>query len=139
MQPNFVYRDPYGSIMKQILKVFDSPQPGEVHDIFPFSTSEKPALSALTKGMTLKRSDMVQLILWLQSHPPWKITPDLMNTFYELKKEMRVNWESAQNGKVLRIATGSIKVVEQSQKYSEDIPEAKGGGIIGRVFGRGRR
>ena len=137
-QPNFRPMEPPGTLMKEIKATFDSPQPEDIKLEFPFSTSSKAPLSALTRGVSFKHSDRIQLILWLQSYAPWEITPDLMRLYYELKKEMATNWESAQDGTVLRVATQSLHVTETSQRYSEDVGAEKTG-FISRMLGRGRK
>lgn len=138
-QPNFRPLEAPGTLMREIKQTFDSPQFDDIKRDFPFSTSSKPPLSALTKGVTFKHSDRIQLILWLQSHAPWEITPDLMRIYYELKKEMATNWESAQDGTVLRIATQSLHVTETSQRYSEDVGGGNRPGFFSRMLGRGRK
>lgn len=137
-QPNFQPMEPLGSLMKEIKQTFDSPQFDDIKQVFPFSTSSKAPLSHLTKGVNFKRADRIQLILWLQSHTPSEITPELMNVYYELKKEFAVNWESAQDGTVLRVATQSLHVHESSQRYTEDMMGGNKPGLVSRMLGRGR-
>lgn len=121
--------DIWRSSLQDLIAVLDSPQPDEVHDMFPFSTSSKGAIGRISPGRGFDELDEIELVLYMQSLAPWELTPELLIEVSELRKEWSMNWQSAEGGEVLKHITGSLKVVQQESRYREEFQQDKGKGF----------
>jgi len=116
-RPRGVSPTPFDSLRD----VYEVEYPETLQRLFPLSTSAKIPLSRLGPDeRVLRYRDERQMLLFLQSQSPEDITPELLLMAGEFLKDGIINYASAQDGKVLQIATSTVQVSEVSHKYVEE-------------------